>query len=201
MENRTEYEPARVRKALGFYEQAVARIPDSRGVEPGLGVPTRLAIGDVVPTPAEMASRARRPAERRWRWPPGRPKGYTARLEPTAGWSKSTISSVPGGVRRGDAPRARHRRAARGFDRSGRRGPRGAGSRRSTTSGRHERLDPRSVIPSSELSGSVAPAAALSRGARGAIEQGARSRARQPAPIENKTMTFLAQGDLPARRP
>jgi eukaryotic-like serine/threonine-protein kinase len=71
-------DPPSVRKALGFYEQAVALDPGFAQAWAKVSIANSLLYGNSIPTPA-LAERARQAAEKAVALAPNRPDGYRAR--------------------------------------------------------------------------------------------------------------------------
>ena len=189
-------DPVSLRKALAFYEQAVALDPVSRGLGGALARAKSLLYANGVPTP-ELAERAREAAEKAVALAPG-PAGRIlgARRLQAPGRQRSAAGALEQ-YTKGAAPCARQRGSPAG-DGAGGAEPRDAGRRRSNSFGK-----PSASIPGRSRSRAARHRAdrpaALSGGARG-LRPRARARARQPESDRTRAMTFLGEGDLAGAR-
>ena len=169
-------DPPSLRKALGFYEQAVALDPGFAQAWARVSRANSLLYVNSTPTPA-LAERARQAAEKAVALAPNRPEGYLALGDlRTAG--RRRLQPRPGAVREGAARRARQRRPPQRNGAAPSRAS-GAGMRRWSTSGRRSASIPG---PSDQFAASrrrAPSSAALSRGA-GGLRPWPRPRARQP---------------------
>ena len=166
-------DPPSLRKALGFYEQAVALDPGFAQAWAQVSRANSRLYELSTPTP-EMAERAREAAEKAVALAPDRPEGYLALGDYQNAVLRDSDTRA-GAVRHGAASRARQRGPPRG-DRGIGGDPRAVGGVRRTLH-QAERLDPRSVLTQDRLGRGAPLSAALPRGTRD-HRPGPRSRAR-----------------------
>jgi TolB-like protein/Flp pilus assembly protein TadD len=188
-------DPPSVRKALGFYEQAVAQDPGFLLAWERVSEAASIRYADAVPTP-EVAQRAKEAAEKAVALSPDRPEGYLA-----LGTYQRLV--------RNDAERALEQ-----FAQGQRFAPGNADLLRGTAQAEQalgrwesavehfrqaEHLDPRAV------NGWTSIGSALLRlrrypEAREALDRGLALAPANLRLIENKAMTFLGEGDLDGAR-
>ncbi len=188
-------DPPSLRKALGFYEQAVALDPAFAQAWARVSMANSTLYGNTPPTP-QLAERARQAAEKAVALAPNRPEGYLAlgnyqrlvvvdfsraleqytkaqRLAPNNAEILSGVAATEQSLGRSDASVEQLKQA--------------------------ERLDPRSVVTLRRLGNALLRLRRYPE-AREALD---RSLALSPANlnvIEHKAMTFLAEGDLAGAR-
>ena len=188
-------DPTTLRKAIDFYEKAVALDPGFAQAWARLARASVLLYGNSTPAPA-LAERAREAAERAVKLAPERPEGYVA----LGAYQAAVVN---------DYVRAREH-----YVEGERRAPGDADLLSATASteirlGRWtaaldhlreaERLDPRSLLTKRRL-GFVFLYLRRTREAREACERGLDIAPANLALIEWKAMTFLAEGDLAGAR-
>jgi tetratricopeptide (TPR) repeat protein len=188
-------DPPSVRKALGFYEQAVALDPGFLLAWERVSEAASIRYADAIPTP-EVARRAREAAEKAVALSPNRPEGYLA-----LGTYERLVRS--------DATRALEQ-----FAQGQRFAPGNADLLRATAQAEQavgrwesavehfrqaERLDPRSVGGWTSI-GSALLRLRRYREAREALDRGLAVAPANLRLIENKAMTFLGEGDLAGAR-
>jgi TolB-like protein/tetratricopeptide (TPR) repeat protein len=188
-------DPPSVRKALGFYDQAVALDPGFAQAWARVSQANSLLYFNSTPTPA-LAERARQAAEKAVALAPGRPDGYLAlgnyeRLvsldhHRALEQYEKALHAAPGDA----SPFARTALAEQGL---GRWDAAVAHLRQA------ERLDPRSVSNLGNL-GSVLLRLRRYPEARETLDRGLALAPDNLGMIEDKAMTFLAEGDLPGAR-
>ena len=192
-------DPPSLRKALGFYEQAVALDPELRA---GLGEsrvrPTRCSTANSTSRRPSSPSALGRPRRRPSRW------RQTGRRDTwrSANYQRLVVCDFDArarAVREGAAARARKR----GPPARDRRSPSRRLGRWDAAAG----APPAGAAPGSpivwrlrRLGERCSSSAPLSRGPRGARRAAWPSRPTNLASIENKAMTFLGEGDLAGAR-
>ena len=189
-------DPPSLRKALGFYDQAVALDPGFAQAWARVSDANSLLYANSTPTPA-LAERARQAAEKAVALAPNRPEGYQA-----LGNYERLVSADspprPGAVREGVARCARRCLPPAGNgDR--RAGSRAAGMPLWNISGRQSVSIPGLPASSRAL---ATRCIGLRRypEAREALDRGLALAPATLALIESKAMTFLAEGDLAGAR-
>ena len=188
-------DPPSVRKALGFYEQAVALDPGFLLAWERVSEAASIRYADAIPTP-EVAARAKEAAEKAVALAPDRPEGYLA-----LGTYERLVRS--------DAQRALEEFAkAQRFAPGNADALRGIGLAeqslgRSESAIDHfrqaERLDPRSVVLSTSIGSALLRLRRYAE-AREALDRGLGVAPANLRLIENKAMTFLCEGDLAGAR-
>jgi len=188
-------DPPSVRKALGFYDQAVALDPGFALAWARVSQANSLLYFNSTPTPA-LAERARQAAEKAVALAPGRPDGYLAlgnyeRLvsldhHRALEQYEKALHAAPGDA----SPVSRRALAEQGL---GRWDAAVAHLRQA------ERLDPRSVSNLGIL-GSALLRLRRYPEARETLDRGLALAPDNLSMIEDKAMTFLAEGDLPGAR-
>jgi TolB-like protein/tetratricopeptide (TPR) repeat protein len=188
-------DPPSVRKALGFYDQAVALDPGFAQAWARVSQANSLLYFNSTPTPA-LAERARQAAEKAVALAPGRPDGYLAlgnyeRLvsldhHRALEQYEKALHAAPGDA----SPFARTALAEQGL---GRWDAAVAHLRQA------ERLDPRSVSNLGNLGGALLRLRRYPE-ARETLDRGLALAPDNLGMIEDKAMTFLAEGDLPGAR-
>ncbi len=188
-------DPPALRKAIGFYEEAVALDPAFAQAWARLARASLLLYANTTPEPG-LASRAREAAERAVKLAPSRPEGYGA-----LGAYENAVEND-------------YRRALDFYTEGARRAPADADLLSAAAStemrlGRWaealdhlreaERLDPRSVMTRRRL-GWVLLYLRRFRDAREACDRGLTIAPGNLALLEWKAMTFLAEGDLAEAR-
>jgi tetratricopeptide (TPR) repeat protein len=184
-------DPPSLRKALGFYEQAVALDPGFAQAWARVSVANSLLYGNSTPTPA-LAERARQAGEKAVTLAPNRPEGYLAlgnyervvavdfnraleqlqkglRVAPSDASALSGTALAELGLGRWDAAVEHFRQA--------------------------ERLDPRSVLTLRRLGETLLRLRRYPE-AREALDRGLALAPGHLGLIERKAMTFLGEGDL-----
>ena len=189
-------DPPSLRKALGFYEQAVALDPGFAQAWARVSQANSLLYANSTPTPA-LAERARQAAEKAVALAPEPPGGIPgARRLRTAG--RRGLQPRPGAVREGTARRARQRRPPQRQRRLPSRAS-GAGMRRWSTSGRPSASIPAPSITLRRLGDALLRLRRYPE-AREALDRGLALAPANLALIESKAMTFLGEGDLAGAR-
>jgi serine/threonine-protein kinase len=188
-------DPPTVRKALGFYDQAVALDPGFAQAWARVSQANSLLYFNSTPTPA-LAERARQAAEKAVALAPGHPDGYLAlgnyeRLvsldhHRALEQYEKALHAAPGDA----SPFARTALAEQGL---GRWDAAVAHLRQA------ERLDPRSVSNLGSLGGALLRLRRYPE-ARETLDRGLALAPDNLSMIEDKAMTFLAEGDLPGAR-
>jgi serine/threonine protein kinase/tetratricopeptide (TPR) repeat protein len=188
-------DPLRVRKALAFYEEAVAQDPGFLLAWERVSEAASIRYADAVPTP-ELAARAKEAAEKAVALAPDRPEGYLA-----LGTYERLVQN--------DAERALEQ-----FAKGQRFAPGNADLLRGTAQaeqvlGRLEsavehfrkagRLDPRSVNGWTSIGSALLRLRRYSE-AREALNRGLALAPANLRLIENKAMSFLGEGDLTGAR-
>ena len=188
-------DPPSLRRALGFYEQAVALDPNFSQAWARVSMANSSLYGNSTPTP-QLAERAKQAAEKAVTLTPNRPEGYLAlgryqdifvgdfvrageqyakaqRLAPSNAEVLTGIAVAEQGLGRWDAA-VEHLKQA-------------------------ERLDPRSVVTPRRLGGALLFLRRYAE-AREAFDRGLVLAPANLSLIERKAMTFLAEGDLAGAR-
>ena len=188
-------DPPSLRRALGFYEQAVALDPNFSQAWARVSMANSSLYGNSTPTP-QLAERAKQAAEKAVTLTPNRPEGYLAlgryqdifvgdfvrageqyakaqRLAPSNAEVLTGIAVAEQGLGRWDAA-VEHLKQA-------------------------ERLDPRSVVTPRRLGGALLFLRRYAE-AREAFDRGLALAPANLSLIERKAMTFLAEGDLAGAR-
>jgi serine/threonine protein kinase/tetratricopeptide (TPR) repeat protein len=188
-------DPPSLRRALAAYEQAVALDPDFAQAWAQLSRTSAVLYFDSVPTPA-LAERARQGAQRAVALSPDRPEGYLASGEHqrlVVGDFRRALEQYAEGRRRGPA-NADLLAAIAGAERS-----LGRWDAAVVHFGQAERLDPRSVNTERSLGSALLRLRRYAE-AREAFDRGLTLAPTNLDIIEDKAMTFLAQGDLARAR-
>ena len=188
-------DPPSLRKALGFYDQAVALDPSFAQAWASVSVANSLLYGNSTPTPA-LAERARQAGEKAVALAPNRPEGYLAlgnyervvsvdfnraleqlhkglRVAPSDASALSGTALAELGLGRWDAAVEHFRQA--------------------------ERLDPRSVVTLRRLGDTLLRLRRYPE-AREALDRGLALAPASLGLIERKAMKFLGEGDLAGAR-
>ena len=189
-------DPPSLRKALGFYEQAVALDPGFAQAWARVSCANSLLYANSTPTPA-LAERARQAAEKAVALAPNRPEGYLALGDLRTGGFRG-LQPRPGAVREGAARCARRCLPSAG----GRRLPSrasGAGMRRWNTSGRRSASIPGRSSTLRRLGDALLRLRRYPE-AREALDRGLALAPANLQLIESKAMTFLGEGDLAGAR-
>ena len=188
-------DPPSLRKALGFYEQAVALDPGFAQAWARVSNANSLLYGNSTPTPT-LAERARQAGEKAVALAPSRPEGYLA-----LGAYERSVSHD-------------YHRALEQYEKGLRVAPGDASLLRGTAqaeqglgrwdaavehSRQAERVDPRSVGNLSTLGEALLRLRRYPE-AREALDRGFALAPANLDLIEDKAMTFLAEGDLPGAR-
>ncbi len=186
-------DPPSLRKALVFYEQAVALDPDFAQAWARVASAKSLLYANAVPTPA-LAERARQAAEKAVALAPNRPEGYLAlgQYHRLVARTSTALEQYQKGLRLapGDASLSPWQEPS---------GPRALGCGRGAPPAGGA---PRSTVAErSEASGrSAASVAALSRGSR-TLDRGLALAPCNLNLVENKAMTYLGEGTWPVPGP
>ena len=188
-------DPPSVRKALGFYDQAVALDPGFAQAWARVSQANSLLYFNSTPTPA-LAERARQAAEKAVALAPGRPEGYLA-----LGNYERLVSLD-------------HHRALEQYEKALRAAPGDASPLAGTALAEQglgrwdaavahfrqaERLDPRSVGTRRNLGGALLRLRRYPE-ARETLDRGLALAPANLGMIEDKAMTFLGEGDLAGAR-
>ncbi len=188
-------DPPSVRKALSFYEQAVALDPGFSQAWAGVSIANSSLYGNSIPTPA-LAERARQAGEKAVTLAPNRPEGYRAlgnyeRL--VSGDNNRALEWLEKGLRvtPGDASLLRGTAIAEGTL--------GRWDSAVERFRRAERLDPRSVGNLKFLGDALLRLRGYPE-AREAFDRGLDLTPANLGLIEDKAMIYLSEGDLAGAR-
>ncbi len=188
-------DPPSVRKALGFYEQAVALDPGFLLAWQRVSEAASIRFADAIPTP-EVAHRAKEAAEKAVALAPDRPEGYLAlgtyeRLVRSDAQRALEVFAKAQSIAPGNAD------VFRGIGLA----EQSLGRLESAVDDlrQAERLDPRSVVLSTSIGSALLRLRRYTE-ARETLDRGLGLAPANLRLIENKAMTYLCEGDLTGAR-